>query len=432
MRHAISAGALLLSAAASAHEVAPPVTPQAEVQPEPAAFKPPVIKKRVEPDYPESAMKDGITGTVVLQIGIDESGRVVEARVERGVRDDVDAAALAAVKQLEFEPARAGKEPVRVRLVYEQTFALHAAAPPPVTPKEPVRAAPETRLRGPYEATVRAERPLTAASATTVRDRDFLLRPHPRPADVLRVAPGLMVVQHAGGGKANQYFLRGFDADHGSDVALSFDGVPANAVSHGHGQGYADLNWVIPELVERIEVRKGLYFAVDGDFATAGAIDLQSRRAFDRSSLTLGGGAFATLRALAIASPKMDGLSPLFVAEAYATDGPFRSPERLQRYSLFAKVTHDLSASASVSVAATACAAGWNASGQVPLREVQAGRLDRFGTVDPSDGGGSERHSVYLALRAEPAADSSFEALAYVVPSGSRSSPTSPSSATTR
>ena len=118
---------------------------------------------------------------------------------------------------------------------------------------------------------VEDERPLTAASARTVRDRDLRLRPMQRPSDLFRVTPGLMVVQHAGGGKANQYLLRGFDADHGTDVALSFDGLPLNMVSHGHGQGYADANWIIPELVERVEVSKGPYFVENGDFATAGA-----------------------------------------------------------------------------------------------------------------------------------------------------------------
>ncbi|HSI06382.1 MAG TPA: Plug domain-containing protein, partial [Myxococcota bacterium] len=114
-----------------------------------------------------------------------------------------------------------------------------------VTPTEPPPDA--SAVADPsYETVVTTKRPMTAASSMTVRDRDFLLRPHPRPADILMVTPGLFVIQHAGGGKANQYFLRGFDADHGTDLALSVDGVPVNMVSHGHGQGYADLHWVIP------------------------------------------------------------------------------------------------------------------------------------------------------------------------------------------
>ena len=164
-----------------------------------------------------------------------------------------------------------------------------AAPPPPATPPAPPPASevPSAPLPPPepaavepsrFETVVVAPRAYTSASSQVVRDRDFLLRPHPRPADVLMTVPGMYVIQHAGGGKANQYFLRGFDADHGTDVALFVDGVPVNAVSHGHGQGYADLHFVIPELVERIEVRKGPYAAQDGDFATAGSFNLVTRQ----------------------------------------------------------------------------------------------------------------------------------------------------------
>ena len=128
--------------------------------------------------------------------------------------------------------------------------AVPALAQDPAPSDAPVLPAPEPEALTPQppeepsrmQTTVTARRPFTAASSSTVRDQDFLLRPHPRPADILQVVPGFYVVQHAGGGKANQYFLRGFDADHGTDVALFVDGVPVNMVSHGHGQGYADLN----------------------------------------------------------------------------------------------------------------------------------------------------------------------------------------------
>lgn len=247
---------------------------------------------------------------------------------------------------------------------------------------------------------ISAARPFTSASSFSVRDRDFMIRPHPRPADILQVVPGLYVNQHAGGGKANQYFLRGFDADHGTDVALSVDGVPVNMVSHGHGQGYADLNWVIPELVERVEVHKGPYFAQDGDFSTAGAINLVTRSASDTNSITLSGGSFDTWRGLAIVAPEVDGWSPLIAAQVGGTNGPFASPERLQKFSLFSKLTHTLSDHVTLSVGFTSYTAGWNASGQLPLREVAAGRLNRFGTLDPSDGGDSQRHSLTASLRA--------------------------------
>jgi outer membrane receptor protein involved in Fe transport len=249
------------------------------------------------------------------------------------------------------------------------------------------------------ETTVTARRPFTAASSSTIRERDFKLRPHPRPVDILQVVPGLYTNQHAGGGKANQYFLRGFDADHGTDVALFVDGVPVNMVSHGHGQGYADLNWVIPELIERVEVSKGTYFAQLGDFATAGAVNLVTHRGFEHSEVTLGGGSFDTWRGLFIAAPQAEGWEPVVAGQVYGTNGPFQSPEKLQRFSLFAKVTRKVSEDSSVSVALTSYGSGWNASGQVPLRAVNAGQLDRFGTIDPTEGGNSQRHSLYATWR---------------------------------
>ncbi len=275
--------------------------------------------------------------------------------------------------------------------------------------------APEPPKPHAHTTVVTGSRPFTSASSFSVRDRDFMIRPHPRPADILQVVPGLYVNQHAGGGKANQYFLRGFDADHGTDLALSVDGVPVNMVSHGHGQGYADLNWIIPELVERVEVFKGPYFAQHGDFATAGAINMVTRSAAEQSSLTLSGGSFDTYRGLAIVAPQVDGWSPIIAAQISGTNGPFLNPERLERYSLFSKITHPLSEHVTFSLALTAYGSGWNASGQLPLREVTAGRLDRFGSIDPTDGGNSQRHSLVATLRALTSDDGEINVTAYAV-----------------
>jgi outer membrane receptor protein involved in Fe transport len=244
-----------------------------------------------------------------------------------------------------------------------------AESPAPPSPEQASPPPPPEVPRG-LQTTVTARRSFTAASSSSVRDRDFMLRPHPRPVDILQVVPGLYTNQHAGGGKANQYFLRGFDADHGTDVALFVDGVPVNMVSHGHGQGYADLNWIIPELIERVEVNKGPYSAQYGDFATAGAINLLTRRNFEKSQVTLGGGSFDTWRGLLIATPEVEGWSPVIAGQVYGTNGPFERPERLKRYSLFSQVTRQLSERSSLSVAFTSYGSGWDASGQIPLREV--------------------------------------------------------------
>ncbi|MCK6545636.1 TonB-dependent receptor [Myxococcota bacterium] len=262
---------------------------------------------------------------------------------------------------------------------------------------------------------VRGRRPVTAASSIDVRDRDFLLRPHMRPADILAVTPGLYVVQHAGGGKANQYFLRGFDADHGTDIAFSLDGVPVNLVSHGHGQGFADWHFLIPEVVERIHVSKGPYLPEHGDFATAGAIELVTKESEDEHSAQLTAGAFGTLRALVRASPHvLDPWHSLVAAEYARTDGPFVHGEDLERVNVFAKVTRDLGAGSRLSFTLTSYGAAWNASGQLPEREVNAGRLDRFDSIDPTEGGSSQRHSIAASYRTIEG-DRAFELSTYIV-----------------
>jgi outer membrane receptor protein involved in Fe transport len=250
-----------------------------------------------------------------------------------------------------------------------------------------------------YTVKVTGRRPVTAASSKTVRARDFLLRPHARPADILSVTPGLYVVQHSGGGKANQYFMRGFDLDHGTDLAISVDGVPVNLVSHGHGQGYADLHFLIPELVEKIEVFKGTYFAELGDLATAGAVNLVTKSSVAESSVSLGGGSFGTLRSLLVLGDEFEGWKPLVAAELYHTDGPFNRAEDLNRMNLFGKISRELEGGGRLSLALSSYAGGWNASGQVPLREVLAGRLDRFGSIDPSEGGSSRRYSAHASYQ---------------------------------
>src|SRR4029078_1962829 len=166
-----------------------------------------------------------------------------------------------------------------------------------------------------FESRVEGRGATSAASASSVRDEDFELRPRTSPNDVLRVVPGLMAVQHQGGGKADQLFLRGFDADHGTAVAVFIDGLPVTLPSHAHGQGYADLHFLIPEAIERIDVEKGPYDARYGDFATAGAVNLVTRDRFDEASVqytlgmfpTIPGRAVAQGRFVGIAAPKLPG-----------------------------------------------------------------------------------------------------------------------------
>jgi outer membrane receptor protein involved in Fe transport len=264
------------------------------------------------------------------------------------------------------------------------------------------------------ELSVVGGRPFTAASSLEVRDRDLVLRPIRRPGDLLEVAPGLVVIQHAGGGKANQYTLRGFDADHGTDVAIDFDGVPVNNPTHGHGQGYADVHFVIPELVERVVVDKGPYFVEHGNFATAGAIDFRTRRVVEDSSFTLSIGRFDVYRALAVGGARLGELDVVLAAEGYSQDGPFENEEDHSRYNVFARVGRE-AGTAHHELTLTSYRGTWNASGQLPLREVRAGRLDRFGTLDPAEGGNSHRHQLYGRSHWTPDPETETELLVYGV-----------------
>src|ERR1051325_11559868 len=173
----------------------------------------------------------------------------------------------------------------------------------PVSP--PPAAAPETILP---PVLVTAPPALSSSSEQLIPGRDFELRPQGRPADILRLVPGLIINQHQGGGKAEQYLIRGFDADHGTDLAIFVDGMPVNLRSHAHGQGYADLHFLIPEIVRAVDVLKGPYFAEYGDFATAGVVKFITRDFVEESTLEIGGGSFNTQRYLALLSPTRDRL----------------------------------------------------------------------------------------------------------------------------
>jgi outer membrane receptor protein involved in Fe transport len=263
--------------------------------------------------------------------------------------------------------------------------------------------------------TVETERPLTAASARTVREQDLKLRPIESPADLLRVTPGLMVVQHAGGGKANQYLLRGFDADHGTDIELTFDGLPLNMVSHGHGQGYSDANFIIPELIGQVEVSKGPYFAESGDFATAGSIGLVTKEA-PESMVSVGGGSFNTLRTVGIVAPDVSrAVHPLAAVEWSHTDGPFQNKEDFRKLNLYGRVSYDFATRQRLWLGASSYGGRWNASGQIPTRAVRAGLVDFYGSLDPTEGGSSSRQNAYLGYRWRPGDTSELTALGYVI-----------------
>lgn len=389
----------------------------------------PVLRAHPEAIYPLEAKRRRIEANVGLELELDAAGKVASARVTAPAGQGFDEAALTAARAFEFEPARQAGVAVRstVQFTYEFHLPADITPTPPSAPRPPPRAplppaTPEltqTQTGANQSTLVLAQRPISAASSMSVRDRDFQLRPIASVADILRVTPGLLVVQHSGGGKANQYFLRGFDADHGTDIAFSIDGIPINMVSHGHGQGFSDTSFIIPETVERIEISKGPYFADQGDFATAGAVNLVTRRDFEHSSIGFGTGGSPgrgapMFRALLVASPKLESIKPFFAAEVGRNNGPFTNPERFDRYKVFSKATWDVSPTSSLSFGVSSYAGNWNGSGQIAQREVNAGRLDRFGTHDPTEGGDSARHQLFGSYKLRPSENSEIQALFYL------------------
>jgi hypothetical protein len=235
--------------------------------------------------------------------------------------------------------------------------------------------------------------PEPAASALTVPGRDLLARPVTRVGEVLEAAPGLVVTQHSGEGKANQYFLRGFNLDHGTDLAIAVDGMPANMRSHAHGQGYADLNFLIPELIDALQVRKGPYLADEGDFATAGALRLDLRDALERPLVQATAGSFGYWRGLAAGSWALGPGTLLAAGEAAGYDGPWRRPDELRRLSGVLRYSGG-APDDGYAVTSMAYSGRWHATSQIPARAVSEGLIDRFGTLSPTDGGRAQRYSL--------------------------------------
>jgi outer membrane receptor for Fe3+-dicitrate len=218
--------------------------------------------------------------------------------------------------------------------------------------------------------------------------------------EILRKVPGLFIGQHAGGGKAEQIFLRGFDIDHGTDIAISVDGMPVNMVSHAHGQGYADLHFVIPETVEKIDFGKGTYYANKGDFATAGYVAFQTKDKLEKSSIGLEIGQFNTLRTVGLFNllGNQKKQSAYIATEYILTDGPFDSPQNFNRINLLGKYSAILEDNSKISVAASRFSSKWDASGQVPQRLVDNGTISRFGSVDDTEGGNTSRTNFNASL----------------------------------
>ena len=210
---------------------------------------------------------------------------------------------------------------------------------------------------------------------------------------VLEEVPGLIITQHSGEGKANQYFLRGFNLDHGTDIAIHVDGMPVNMRTHAHGQGYADLNFLIPELVGAVEFHKGPYFVRDGDFASAGSVRIDYFDKLDRNIALTTLGSFGFKRGLSAASVPLGAGNLLVAGEAQTYDGPWVVPDALRKLNGVARYSQG-TATDGFAVTGMAYWARWNATNQIPERAVAEGIIGRYGTLDPTDGGDTGRFSL--------------------------------------
>ncbi|PHV38848.1 TonB-dependent receptor [Janthinobacterium sp. BJB304] len=252
-----------------------------------------------------------------------------------------------------------------------------------------------------------------SANAGSVTQQQLDARTSYRPGELLEAVPGLIVSQHSGEGKANQFYLRGFNLDHGTDLRTTVDEMPVNQRSHGHGQGWTDLNFLIPELAMRLDYKKGPYAAAQGDFSSAGAASVVYANRLTQGIASAGIGQNGFRRALLADSIDAGDGSLLYALEAQHNDGPFTQPDRYRKRNGVLRYSEGY-ANNGFNVTAMAYDASWNATDQIPLRAVQDGSLGRFDAVDASDGGKAQRYSLSGAWR-QTTDDVSSRVSAYVI-----------------
>jgi hypothetical protein len=233
----------------------------------------------------------------------------------------------------------------------------------------------------------------SSASQGAITARQLDVRPFMRQGEVLETVPGVIITQHSGEGKANQYFLRGFNLDHGSDFAMTVAGTPVNMPSHAHSQGYSDINFLIPELVAGVQYSKGPYFADQGDFATAGASNINYATALERPIAHVSKGTYGFARALFAASPEVGRGHLLAAFETSTNSGPWTVPDSYKKYNGVLRYSRGDNVNG-FSLTGMAYHGDWNATEASPERAIDSGLIDRFGSIDPSDGGHTYRWSV--------------------------------------
>ena len=237
-----------------------------------------------------------------------------------------------------------------------------------------------------------------SASVGTITQSQLEARTVYRPGELLEATPGLVVSQHSGEGKANQFYLRGFNLDHGTDLRTTVDGMLVNQRSHAHGQGWTDLNFLIPELATGLRYKKGPYDASEGDFASAGAVDIRYADSLERGLASVGLGQNGFRRVLLADSPDFASGKLLYALEGQRNDGPFTQPDRFRKSNGVLRYSQGDAANG-WNVTGMAYTGQWNATDQIPKRAVDDGSLGRFDLIDPTDGGRAHRYSLSGAWR---------------------------------
>jgi opacity protein-like surface antigen len=255
--------------------------------------------------------------------------------------------------------------------------------------------------------------PPQMASQMTVSGEDINARPITRPGEVVEAAPGLVAIEHSDGGKANQYYLRGWNLDHGTDLATFVDDVPINLGSNVHGQGYTDLNWLIPEAIGGVDIRKGPYFADVGDFENAGNLHINYRDTVDQPIEGITVGSFGYMRYFGLGSTKFGDGNLLYAGEFNTYNGPWTSPDDLRKFSGLLRYSQG-TATDGFSITAQVYSNSWAAADQVPLRAISTGQIPFNGELDPSDGGDASHYSLSARI-AQTVDNGSWKANAYVV-----------------
>ena len=250
-----------------------------------------------------------------------------------------------------------------------------------------------------------------SASSGTITPQLVESRPLLRPGTLLELVPGMVVTQHSGAGKANQYFLRGFNLDHGTDFATWVAGMPVNLRTHAHGQGYTDLNFIIPELISAVDYWKGPYFASAGDFASAGGAKMHYTQALKQSIALATLGDYGYRRALLAASPALGPGALTYALEYEHADGPWDVPANFVKWNGLLRYVLPLG-EGQLGLTAMGYRGEWNSTDQVPMRALRSGLIGRWGTIDASDGGTSSRYSL-SADYSTPWAGGEFQSTAY-------------------